>query len=63
LFGDTLTLTDITAGTSLYRYFELEIQRPQLPQVERWYHTLRERAAFRAHIMVPFGELRGRLDY
>ena len=32
LLGDTLSLADITAGTSLYRYFELEIERPQLPR-------------------------------
>jgi glutathione S-transferase len=60
LLGDTLSLADITAGTSLYRYFELEIERPQLAQVERWYRTLREREAFRTHVMIPFGELRGR---
>ena len=63
LLGDDLTLADITAGTSLYRYFELEIERPKLAQVERWYRTLRQREAFRTHVMIPFGELRGRLDY
>jgi len=63
LLGDVLTLADITAGTSLYRYFELEIERPDLPQVERWYRTLQQRPAYRAHVMIPFGELRGRLDY
>jgi glutathione S-transferase len=60
LLGEALTLADITAGTSLYRYFELEIERPSLPQVERWYRTLREREPFRTHIMIPFEELRGR---
>ncbi|HEY3792877.1 MAG TPA: glutathione S-transferase [Bradyrhizobium sp.] len=63
LLGDDLTLADITAGTSLYRYFELEIERPKLAQVERWYRTLQQRQAFRTHVMIPFGELRGRLDY
>ena len=62
LLGDALTLADITAGTSLYRYFELEIERPVLPQVERWYRALQQRGAFREHVMIPFGELRGRLD-
>jgi glutathione S-transferase len=61
LLGDELTLADITAGTSLYRYFELEIERPPLPQVERWYRTLQQRPAFRDHVMIPFEELRGRL--
>ena len=60
LLGDTLSLADITAGTSLYRYFELEIERPQLAHLERWYRTLQEREAFRTHVMIPFGELRGR---
>ena len=63
LLGETLSLADITAGTSLYRYYELEIERPSLPQVERWYRTLQQRAPFREHVMIPFEELRARLDY
>jgi glutathione S-transferase len=63
LLGETLSLADITAGTSLYRYFELEIDRPPLPQVERWYRALQRRDAYRTHIMIPFSELFGRLDY
>jgi glutathione S-transferase len=54
-------LADITAGTALYRYFELEIERPRLPQVERWYRLLQARPAYREHVMIPFPELRGRL--
>jgi len=60
LLGETLSLADITAGTSLYRYFELEIERPSTPQVERWYRALQQRAPFREHVMIPFEELRGR---
>jgi glutathione S-transferase len=63
LLGDTLSLADITAGTSLYRYFELEIDRPPLPQLQRWYRTLQARPAFAENVMIPFEELRGRLDY
>jgi glutathione S-transferase len=63
LLGDTLTLADITAGTSLYRHYEFEIDRPQLAQLERWYRTLQRRPAFCEHVMIPFEELRGRLDY
>ncbi|HTO63214.1 MAG TPA: glutathione S-transferase C-terminal domain-containing protein [Bradyrhizobium sp.] len=61
LLGEMLSLADITAGTHLYRFFELEIERPSLPQVERWYQTLQQRAAYREHVMLPFEELRGRL--
>ncbi|WP_283842302.1 glutathione S-transferase N-terminal domain-containing protein [Bradyrhizobium altum] len=63
LLGETLSLADFTAGTSLYRYFELEIARPPLPAVERWYQRLQQRPPFRKHVMLPFEELRGRLDY
>jgi glutathione S-transferase len=63
LLGDALTLADIAAGTSLYRYFELEIERPQLAELERWYRTLQQRPAFRNHVMIPFEELRGRLAH
>ena len=62
-WDEELSLADITAGTSLYRYFELEIERPSLPNVERWYRALAERDAYRTHVMIPFGELFGRLDF
>jgi glutathione S-transferase len=32
-----------------------------LQQVERWYRALQQRPACRAHVMLPFEELRGRL--
>lgn len=63
LCGDSLSLADIPAGTALYRYFELEIERPALPQVEAWYRRLQDRPAYRRHVMIPFGDLAGRLDY
>lgn len=63
LSGDALGLADIPVGTHLYRYYELEIDRPQTPNVEAWYARLRERPAYRAHVMIPFGEMKGRLAY
>jgi len=57
-----LTLADIPAGTALCRYFELDIERPPVPHVEAWYRRLQERAAYRAGVMISFGELYGRLD-
>jgi len=61
--GDTLTLADIAIGTHLFRYFNLEISRPSLPNVQRWYASLQERPAYREHVMLPFNELYGRLAY
>lgn len=61
--GPRLTMGDIPAGTTLYRYFELEIERPDLPHLSAWYERLCERPAFREHIMRPFDELKGRLAF
>ncbi len=63
VMGDALSLADIPVGTALYRYFGLEIERPSLPNVETWYRRLQQRLPYREHVMVPFGELRGRLDF
>ena len=63
LGGDTPGLADIPAGTHLYRWFELEIDRPKTPNVEAWYARLQERPAYREAVMIPFGEMRGRLAY
>jgi len=61
--GDSLSLGDIAAGSNLYRYFELDIKRPDVPNVEAWYERLKLRPAFREHVMVPFDELFGRLTF
>ncbi len=63
MLGGGLSLADIPTGTALYRYFELEIERPAVPNVEAWYRRLQQRPAYREHVMVPFGELFGRLDF
>jgi glutathione S-transferase len=63
MLGDALTLADIPIATNLYRYFNLDIDRPSVPNVEAWYRRLQDRDAYRRHVMVPFQELYGRLDY
>lgn len=63
MMGEILSLADIPIGTCLYRYFELEIDRPPLPRLAAWYERLRARAAYRDHVMIPFGELKGRLAF
>jgi glutathione S-transferase len=62
LCGAHISLADFPAGTALYRYFALDIERPSVPSVEAWYQRLRLRPAYRARVMLPFEELRGRLD-
>lgn len=63
LLGDQLSLADIAIGVNFYRYFNIDIARPALPNVERWYATLQQRPAYRDHVMLPFDELYGRLDF
>lgn len=55
LGGDRFTFGDIPLGTMMFRYFTLAIDRPSLPALERWYARLAERAAYREHVMIPFG--------
>jgi glutathione S-transferase len=61
LSGAEFAIGDIPAGTQLFRYFELDIERPSLPHVEAWYARLISRAAYRDHVMVPFEDLRGQI--
>ncbi|HWA61082.1 MAG TPA: glutathione S-transferase, partial [Caulobacteraceae bacterium] len=61
--GDAMTMADIPIGTQMYRHFEMDIPRPALPNVEAWYERLRARPAYRAQVMRPFDDLKGRLAY
>ena len=56
---DRFSLADIAVGVTLYRYFEMDIDRPALSNLQGWYERLRERPAFRDHVMISFEELRG----
>jgi glutathione S-transferase len=51
--GDAFTMGDIPVGAVCYRYFGLPIERPSLPNIERWYERLKERAPYREHVMLP----------
>lgn len=62
LCGNNLSLGDIPVGAMLYRYFELEIERPSVPNVEAWYKCLKQHQAYRTHIMIPFSEMQEHLD-
>ena len=53
--GDSLTMGDIPFGPAAYRYFNLDIERPELPNVSAWYRRLCDRSAYQEHAMIPFG--------
>lgn len=46
LSGDKFGIGDIPLGCLAYAWFNLSIERPQLPHLQRWYQNLTERAAF-----------------
>lgn len=58
LAGDSLTTADIQFGHILYRYFELEISRADLPGVRQYYDMLCQMPHYRNHVMINFDELR-----
>lgn len=56
--GNHFTLADIQFGHILYRYFDIEINRPYHPALIDYYAKLTERPAFREHVMISYKELR-----
>jgi len=58
ILGDTLTMADVPAGALLYRYYNIDIPRPKLANVEAWYQRLMERPAYAEHVAVDFSSMR-----
>lgn len=53
--GETFTMGDIPLGCVAYRYFNIDIERPSLPNVEAWFGRLADRPAYQQHVMRFFG--------
>jgi glutathione S-transferase len=51
--GSSFTMADIPLGAAVYRWYELDIERPETPNLEAWYGRLRERPAYRERVMLP----------
>jgi glutathione S-transferase len=51
--GPSLTMADIPLGVTAYRWFNLDIERPPMPNLEAWYERLRARDPYRATVMSP----------
>jgi len=51
--GDSLTMGDIPIGCAAWRWFNLEIDRPEVPNVTAWHERLKQRPGFEAHVMQP----------
>ncbi|CTQ24162.1 TPA: glutathione S-transferase family protein [Klebsiella pneumoniae] len=58
LAGNDFTLADIQFGHVLFRYFDIDICRAELPQLRKYYEGLRQRLPYREHVMISYEELR-----
>jgi len=59
--GERLTIADIPAGMSLWRYYTMDIPRPALPHLEAWYARLQEREPYRNTVMTDYSSLKNTL--
>ena len=58
LAGNYFSLADISLGHILYRYFDIDITRADLPNLRAYYDRLAQRALYQTHVMISYEALR-----
>ena len=58
LAGDDFSLADIQLGHCLYRYYDIDVVRADLPHLQAYYSRLQTRPGFSHHVMASYDELR-----
>ena len=58
LAGSDFTLADIQMGHCLYRYYDIAIERPDLPNLRRYFDRLSSRPAYQKYVKADYEELR-----
>lgn len=53
LSGESLGMGDIPLGCFAYAWFEMPIERPDLPHLRDWYDRLRQRPAYQVAVLTP----------
>ena len=53
LSGEAFGMGDIPLGCFAYAWFEMPIERAELPHLKAWYERLQQRPAYRAAVMTP----------
>jgi len=51
LSGEQFGMGDIPLGAGIYAWFEMPIQRPDLPHLQAWYERLKQRPAYQTAVM------------
>jgi glutathione S-transferase len=51
--GEQFSMGDIVVGVTVHRWYALDVKRPRLASIEAYHARLKERPAFKKHIMQP----------
>ena len=51
--GANLGVGDIPIGCSVYRWYNMDVERPDLKNLAAWYGRLGARDAYQTHVMLP----------
>ncbi len=51
--GAELTMGDIPLGSAFWRYVNLPVDRPNLPNLQIWFSDLKQRPGYQHHVMLP----------
>jgi len=58
LAGESLSVADMSFGSFLYRYYTLEITRPDCPALHSYYEKLCQRPAYVEHVHIDYDGMR-----
>lgn len=53
VLGERLSMADIPVGSSAYRWHCMDFERPEFPNVQRWWDGLVARDTYKQNVMVP----------
>jgi glutathione S-transferase len=53
LAGESFSIGDIPAATTVHRWYALDIHHPELPNLQRWYDLMKQRRPFQEVVMTP----------
>ena len=56
--GDHLSLGDVPMAACLYRYFTMDIERPDYKMIARYYENLTQHPLYRDNVMIDYESLR-----
>ena len=52
--SSTLSMGDVALGSTIYRWLNLDVDRPSMPNLQAWHARLEDRAAYQRTVMVSF---------